>query len=225
MEVFWPVGKGGPTLFSLNGYNPTCRCVSRILGLVASHFLQTYHPRQIIITDLVTIWGSRLGGYLLIRIIDIGKDSRFDKIRESPVKFLFFWIFQIIWVYIVSLPVIFINSPVALQRSTGAADVVGAVVFFVGFLCEAVADHQKSIFKKDPLRKDKWCDIGLWKISRHPNYLGEICVWWGAFIISATILDGAKWVAVISPLFVMVTLLFFTGIPLLERRADKNHGK
>ena len=177
------------------------------------------------ITVLVTLWGARLAGYLLIRIIKIGKDKRFDQIRGNPIKFLIFWIFQIVWVYVVSLPVIFINSPIALQRDISVTDIVGAVIFLVGRFYETVADYQKFIFKTSPLNKDKWCDVGLWKVSRHPNYLGEICVWWGAFIVSSTILVAAKWLAVVSPLFVMLTLIFFTGIPPLERSADRKYGK
>ena len=91
------------------------------------------------ITVLVTLWGARLAGYLLIRIIKIGKDKRFDQIRGNPIKFLIFWIFQIVWVYVVSLPVIFINSPVALQRDISVPDIVGAVIFLLGLLYETVA--------------------------------------------------------------------------------------
>lgn len=193
--------------------------------LFAHFFPQTNNVRQVVITVLVTLWGARLAGYLLIRIIKIGKDKRFDQIRGNPIKFLIFWIFQIVWVYVVSLPVIFINSPVALQRDISVADIVGAVIFLLGLLYETVADYQKFIFKTSPLNKDKWCDVGLWKVSRHPNYLGEICVWWGVFIVSSTILVAAKWLVVVSPLFVMLTLIFFTGIPPLERSADRKYGK
>ena len=192
---------------------------------VAHFSLQTNNVRQVVITVLVTLWGARLAGYLLIRIVRTGKDKRFDQIRENPIKFLIFWIIQIIWVYVVSLPVIFINSPVALQSGISIADIVGAVIFLLGFLYETVADYQKFIFKTSPMNKDKWCDVGLWKFSRHPNYLGEICVWWGAFIVSSAVLVAAKWLAVISPLFVMLTLIFFSGIPPLERSADKKYGK
>ncbi len=177
------------------------------------------------LTVLVFLWGIRLASYLLIRILKTGKDERFNKIRDNPLKFLVFWIFQILWVYTVSLPVIFVNSPVAPQVQFGPADYVGTFVFAFGLLIEFIADTHKFIFRSNPANKEKWMDRGLWKISRHPNYLGEIILWWGAFIVSAMILEGAKWVAVISPLFVSMILIFGSGIPPLERGSDRKYGQ
>ena len=130
-----------------------------------------------------------------------------------------------VWVFTVSLPVIFINSPVARQRNIGAADIIGAIIFGLGLLCEAIADQHKFMFRNNPKNKGKFCNVGLWKVSRHPNYFGEICLWWGVFIISAMILTGARWVAVLSPLFVMTILLFLSGIPPLEKSSDTRYGQ
>lgn len=187
--------------------------------------VQTYDARQILVTVLVLLWAIRLAAYLLIRIIKIGKDSRFDNIRGNPIKFFIFWFFQILWVYTVSLPVIFINSPTSVRTSVGVTDYVGAVIFVVGFVLEVIADTHKFIFRNNPSNKGKWCDVGLWKVSRHPNYLGEIILWWGVFIISVMILRGAKWVAILSPLFITILLVFFTGIPPLEKSSDERYGE
>ena len=196
-----------------------------ILALVTFGLSGLYNGRQIILTMLVTLWGLRLSGYLLTRILVVGADKRFDGIRENPIKFLIFWIIQMLWVYILALPVMFVNSPLAPSRNVGAADIVGAVVFAGGLLFEAVSDHVKFTFKlKNKGATKGWCEVGPWRISRHPNYFGEICLWWGAFIISASILERAKWIAVLTPLAVTCILLFVSGIPMLERSNDKKYG-
>ena len=120
---------------------------------------------------------------------------------------------------------IFVNSPVALQVDFGPADYVGAVLFVFGFVVEFIADSHKFIFRNNPANKGKWMDKGLWRISRHPNYLGEIILWWGVFIMSVMILRGAKWAAVVSPVFVTVILIFGSGIPPLESNSDKKYGQ
>ena len=119
----------------------------------------------------------------------------------------------------------FVNSPVALPVNFGPADYVGVILFVVGLTLEFIADTHKFIFRNNPTNKGKWMDKGLWKISRHPNYLGEIVLWWGAFVVSTTILRGAKWAAVISPVFLTVLLVFGSGMPILERNSDKKYGQ
>ena len=194
-------------------------------------FSQVYNARQIIITLLVVLWGIRLAGYLLYRIIKIGEDKRFDETRNNPIKFLVFWIFQILWVWTVSIPVMFINSPTAprpLYSDISLRDItviVGAVLFLFFLIFEAVSDQLKFNFRMNPDNKGKFCDVGPWKVSRHPNYFGEICVWWSVFLVSASILEGPKWAAIISPIFITFILLFGSGIPPLERSSSRRYGR
>ena len=188
--------------------------------------MQAYTPRQIVLTVLVTLWGIRLALYLLIRMLKIGKDERYNQVRENPLKFLIFWIFQIVWVFTVSLPVMFVNSPVAPSNvGFGPTDYVGAFLFAVGVTIELIADTHKFVFRNDPANKGRWMDRGLWRMSRHPNYLGEIMLWWGAFVMSIAILSGGRWAAIVSPVFIIVLLVFGTGIPLLERNSDRKYGQ
>lgn len=193
--------------------------------------MQVYNARQIIITVLVVLWGVRLAGYLLYRIIKIGEDKRFDETRRNPIKFLAFWILQIIWVWVVSLPVLFVNSPTAPRPRYSEVSlrditvVVGAVLFLAFLILEAVSDQIKFNFRRNPKNKGKWCDVGPWRVSRHPNYFGEIGVWWSVFLISASVLEGPKWAAVVSPIFITVLLVFATGIPLLELSSNKRYGQ
>lgn len=196
-----------------------------ILAVLTFLLCETYKTRQIIVTAFVVVWGLRLSGYLLYRIIKIGEDNRFDDKRENPLKFAIFWIFQAVWVFTVSLPVIFINAPASAERTDyfTAQDVVGIVLFVMGLLTETIADQQKFSFRNNPANKGKWCATGVWRYSRHPNYAGEISVWLGIFIMSTSILEDGQWAAVLSPLFTSCTLLFLSGIPLLETKADDRY--
>ena len=82
-----------------------------VLAVVSLCVSATFHWRQILITATVILWGLRLSGYLLYRIIKIGEDDRFDDKRSNPLRFAIFWVFQAIWVFTVSLPVMFVNAP------------------------------------------------------------------------------------------------------------------
>ncbi|XP_070574426.1 uncharacterized protein [Ptychodera flava] len=196
-----------------------------IIAILTFFLAQTYCTRQIVVTVFVCLWGIRLSSYLVYRMVKIGEDQRCDNKWNNMCTFLGFWTFQAVWVFTVSLPVVFINSS---RSNTGkgflALDYIGSIIFVIGFLVEAVADHQKFTFRHNQGNDGKWCDEGLWKCSRHPNYFGEILSWWGIFIISTSILKGYQWVAVLSPLFVTMMLLFLSGIPLLEKNADDRYG-
>lgn len=125
------------------------------------------------------LWGARLSAFLLYRILKTGKDDRFDDKRDKFFPFLGFWVFQMIWVWTVSLPVTVLNSPAVtaypfVPFGTGR-DVVGVIGFVAGFVIESVGDVQKFRFRQ---RADKSavCDQGFWAWSRHPNYFGEIII-------------------------------------------------
>ena len=87
-------------------------------------------------------------------------------------------------------------------------DIIGGILFVIGLLTEAISDQQKFSFRNNPENRGKWCQVGFWKISRHPNYFGEITLWIGVFLISTSICVDAQWVGVLSPLFTVSILLF-----------------
>lgn len=95
----------------------------------------------------------------------------------------------------------------------------------VGFLTEFVADQQKFSYRNDTNNKNKWCDIGVWKYSRHPNYFGELLFWWGVFTASSPVLlasqNGWGYFTVLSPLFMCFVLLGLSGMPILEPSMHK----
>ncbi|XP_022092156.1 uncharacterized protein LOC110980115 [Acanthaster planci] len=196
-----------------------------VLALLTFFISQTYTARQIAVTILVCLWGIRLSGYLLYRIVKIGEDKRFDDIRGNILKFAGFWFFQALWVFSVSLPVIFINAvKTAFRSELGALDIIGIIFFVFGLVIETVADQQKFNFRNKAENKGKWCNVGLWYWSRHPNYLGEIILWLGIFLMSCGVVMHCEWVVVISPIFIICILLFVSGVPMLEQKSDDRYG-
>lgn len=172
---------------------------------------------------LVVWWGVRLGGFLLMRVWKKGKDVRFDGMRENFFKFLRFWVLQGMTVFVVLIGVLEfmrVGSPQVTLLSW-----MGALIFTAGLFIESTADLQKWHFSQDAKNKGKWIESGIWSKSRHPNYLGEMMVWIGIYLYVLPSLVGQQWlIALSSPAYIILLLLFVSGIPMLEKSADKKWG-
>jgi steroid 5-alpha reductase family enzyme len=174
---------------------------------------------QAITLIMVSVWSIRLVAYLFIRILKIKKDSRFDGIRENFIKFASFWTFQAFAVWVISLPSIFILTR-SVEYDISSTMLLGVIIWFIGLTIETIADWQKFLFKNDPDNKGKWIESGTWKYSRHPNYFGEMTLWWGIFIFSIPFQSGVSWLTIAGPIFITYILLFSSGIPTLEKKYD-----
>lgn len=149
------------------------------------------------------------------------KDDRFDGIREDFVSFMKFWLLQGISIWIISLPFVVYISGYGNELSPW--HIIYSLLAVFGIIFEGIADYQKTVFKSDVSNKGKWIQSGLWKYSRHPNYFGEMVVWWSIFLYVLPYITVTQWLTVISPIFITVLLLFITGVPTLEKRYDEKY--
>ncbi len=190
---------------------------------IAVLFSKAIDVRSIFIAILVAIWAIRLGTFLFGRIQKAGKDDRFDEIKPSFIRFLNVWTIQGLWVtFTVAAALVAITA--TNRKEVDIFLVIGGLMWFFGFIIEIVADSQKSRFSRNPENNGKFIQTGLWSLSRHPNYFGEIVIWVGIAIITLPVLQGWQWVALISPVFVTLLLTRVSGVPLLENKADKKWG-
>lgn len=178
----------------------------------------------IVLPALVVIWGIRLGSYLFTRILKIKVDHRFDDKRDNPLKFGIFWILQAVTVWIVMLPVYGITRSPRSQDIHPAILAVSVLLFFSGLVIESVADAQKSRFKGNPANERDFISTGLWSWSRHPNYFGEILLWWALALPGVMVFTGLEWLYFAGPAYLTLLICFVSGIPLLERSALKKWG-
>lgn len=179
--------------------------------------------RAYLLAALVVVWAARLGTFLFRRISRAGKDDRFDELKTSFFRFLNVWTIQGLWVtFTAAAAWVGITSSQRVEFDWLA--VVGLVVWVIGFAFEVVADLQKSRFKADPANEGRFISTGLWSKSRHPNYFGEIVLWIGVALIALPAFQGWQWVAIISPLFVTLLLTRVSGVPMLEKKADRKWG-
>jgi len=176
--------------------------------------------RSRLIVALTALWGLRLGGYLMWRNWGEGEDSRYVAMRRHFGE-RFPWISLFTVFALQGVLQWTVALPVQLTAAAGgpplwtALDVMGVALFAVGLGFETIGDAQLARFKADPANRGRVMDQGLWRYTRHPNYFGDFCVWWGLGAIALSV-PGAAW-TLIGPLVMSVLLLRVSGVALLER--------
>lgn len=173
--------------------------------------------RAWIVLVLVGVWALRLAAYITWRNWGEGEDRRYQAIRaRNQPGFAWKSLYLVFWLqgaiaWVVSLPLL-----VAVQSGTplNMLDYAGISLWLVGMVFEAGGDWQLARFKADPANRGKVLEHGLWRYTRHPNYFGNACIWWGLFLIA---LAGGGWWSVISPVLMTFLLLKVSGVSLLEK--------
>lgn len=179
-----------------------------------------YIGRKALITTLVAVWGLRLSMYILWRNWGKSEDYRYRRWREAAggrfwwVSFFQVFLLQGVLLWLISMPILAAQFAEDPGRLT-VIDLLGTLVWGVGFTFEAVGDWQLARFKADPANRGKVMRGGLWAYTRHPNYFGDATAWWGYFIIAAGTTDG--YLTFLSPILMTVLLLRVSGVALLER--------
>ena len=176
----------------------------------------TIGPRAFVVVGLVALWGLRLSAHIIWRHWGEPEDRRYQAIRARNEPY-FSWkslvivfALQAVLAWIVSLTTL---AAIINLRTWQWIDTVAVCIIFAGVLFEAVADWQLARFKSNPAHKGLVMDQGLWRFSRHPNYFGEFCVWWGIYLLA---LSTQTWWAIASPVLMSFLLFKVSGVTLQE---------
>ena len=172
---------------------------------------------------LISIWTLRLGIFLFYRVFKVGEDDRFKEVKQVLSKFLIWFTVSGLWVSLTSIAALKVLTS-QVQHNYYYFIYLGLALWLFGFIFEVLADYQKTKFKNNPENKDKFISTGLWSLSRHPNYFGEIILWIGIFVTVIPSLNGIDYLTLISPLFVYTLLNKVSGINLLEVKAQDKWG-
>jgi steroid 5-alpha reductase family enzyme len=195
-----------------------------LIGLFAFALADGYVPRRVLVALLTTIWGVRLALYLLWRNWGQGEDYRYQAMRrQHGTRFAIVSLYSVFGLqgalmWIVSLPVQV--AAVARTPSTWTwFDGAGVALWAIGLWFEAVGDWQLARFKSDPANRGKVMNRGLWAYTRHPNYFGDACVWWGIALVAAETTMGRF--GLVGALVMTVLLRRVSGVVLLEKSLKK----
>jgi steroid 5-alpha reductase family enzyme len=173
---------------------------------------------------LIAIWGIRLALHIGLRSKGKPEDFRYKKWREEWGKYFLLrsylqvYLLQGFFMWIISIPIIVVS--VATDQAISPFILAGTIIWLIGFAFEAIGDYQLMVFIKHKKNKSDIMQTGLWKYTRHPNYFGEVLLWWGMFIIVMPLQYGI-W-AIISPITISYLLLYVSGIPMLEAKYKNN---
>jgi steroid 5-alpha reductase family enzyme len=179
---------------------------------------------KLIVFMMTCIWSLRLSIYLFVRNHGKPEDWRYQQFRsewapnENVQAYLKVFVFQGLLMFLISLPqMLFIRDEKIINW--GLMEVVGLIIWIQGFMFETLADWQLARFKKDVSNKGKVMTKGVWSLSRHPNYYGEVTLWWGFYIM---LFNYVPWWTAIGPLLITFFIVNVTGIALLEKRYEGN---
>lgn len=189
-----------------------------LLGLVYYLTDAGFPPRARLTLALLAVWAIRLAVHLYIRIRNEGEDRRYvrwrDEREDSWWWFSYFKVFllQAVLAWIISAPIYFAIVSLA-PPSITVLDILGVLLFVAGFVFEALGDEQLRRFRSNRVNRGRVLDTGLWRYTRHPNYFGEVLVWWGFGLIAV---GTGGIVGLFGPAILTYLLLYVSGVPLLE---------
>jgi steroid 5-alpha reductase family enzyme len=203
VDVAWGLGFVLVAVFSFNGsYN---------FGSTA---------RRVLLLVMVMVWGLRLAGHIARRGAGHGEDPRYEKMlarvrpeRRTVYALGMIYLLQAVLIFVISLPV---QAGSFADGDVGPVAILGVAVWTIGLVFEAVGDWQLQRFKADPGNKGAIMKRGLWRYTRHPNYFGDACVWWGIWLVAAETGIGA--LTVLSPIVMTLFLTKGSGAAMTERR-------
>ncbi|MFP4062041.1 MAG: DUF1295 domain-containing protein [Halochromatium sp.] len=188
-----------------------------VLALVYSLWAPALETRAYILLCAVAVWALRLSVFIALRNRGRPEDRRYQAIRaENEPGFWYkslYLVFglQAVLAWIISLPLL---GGILGAAPLGWLDYAAMLLWLIGFGFEAIGDRQLAAFKADPANKGQVLDRGLWRYTRHPNYFGEACIWWGYYLFA---LSAGAWWSIVGSILMTILLLRVSGVSLLEK--------
>jgi steroid 5-alpha reductase family enzyme len=195
-----------------------------LLAWVSFYLGQAQGARGLLVGLLVSIWGIRLAWHIHRRNKGKAEDYRYAKWREDWGKWFYLrsygqvYLLQGVLLFLIVLPILFINT--SSGQDLVFLDFIGLAVWILGFVFESVGDQQLARFIKNPANEGKLMQSGLWRYTRHPNYFGEVMMWWGIWLIALSVPFG--FLSIIGPITITILILKVSGIPMLEKKMEEN---
>jgi steroid 5-alpha reductase family enzyme len=181
--------------------------------------------RRWLLFALSTLWGLRLAIHIGRRSVGKPEDPRYEQLlsksRGHPDLYALrmIYLLQGVLAFVIASPVLVGGFE---QNAVGVIAWIGVALWVVGVFFEAVGDAQMERFRRDPANRGRIIDVGLWRYSRHPNYFGDACVWWGIFLVAADALPGV--VTIYAPVIMTLLLTMGSGARILEKHMSKRDG-
>lgn len=198
-----------------------------ILVAWLSFYLYKYNSiNALLLNVLVTIWGVRLALHISNRILKTSEDGRYAKWREEWGNYAlvrsYFQVYMLqgFFLLIISIPIIMANS--VSNQNLSVLNIIGIIIWAIGFLFESISDYQLKRFLEDQKNKGKLIQEGLWAYSRHPNYFGEVTLWWGIWLLSLT--NSISILGALGALMITFLILKVSGVPMLEKKMENKPG-
>jgi steroid 5-alpha reductase family enzyme len=187
-----------------------------LAAAVFAYQVEVLSDRGKLVLVLVAIWSLRLSVYITARNWGKEEDYRYQAIRQNnepgfAVKSLYIVFgLQGVLAWFIALPLL---PAISSANDLGVIDIVAAALWLLGFVFEAGGDYQLARFKRNPENSGRVLDTGLWRLTRHPNYFGDFCIWWAFYLFAVS---AGGWWSIASPLLMSFLLLKVSGVAMLE---------
>lgn len=199
--------------------------VAIVITLCALFFHGIFSSLQLLITACVILWGVRLAVHIGTRMKGKKEDYRYTQWRNEWGKWFYLRTYGQVFL-LQGLIALLVTSPVIIAMAAPDSNQlswnvwIGLFLWIYGFFFETIGDIQLRLFIRNPENAGKIMMSGLWKYTRHPNYFGEVIQWWGLWVMILAVPFG--FFGIIGPLTITYTILFVSGIPMLEKKYEKN---
>jgi len=189
-----------------------------LVALISMFLKSSFEIKNYIILGFILLWGLRIAWHIYLKNKNRVEDIRYTELKKNWRKYNKLKVFLRIYL-LQAIAILLISSPVVVGYFFGTGEIgiwfyLGVLIWITGFLLESIGDYQRLKFNKNQKKKTTFLRGGLWKYSRHPNYFGEILIWWGIYFM--TLGTTQAFYGVLGPIAITYLIVLSSGIPVAE---------